>query len=552
MLIAAMVAREEYKKSAVSESGLQATIDKIAGAKLEVQAFVDATKGQSVTAMDEGERQSKQAIERRLADATSELKTLKGAAPGNFDMILEPQATIVSEFGRQIKIELLEQEIGFLQRLNRNLDRRDSVISSLKTVDEIIKSTNAKIVDLQTVESGYREKLKNLEDGPMWERYLPDGTDLVAYTNSKLVANLTEQIRLDTQIKILEDSRRKIRDASEKIRQFTEQASPRIAIDNIYDLLLPMQNEITSINQKLDEIITRQAMHWYERFGISKKLVPALAVVIGVILTPFAIRALFYWVIAPLASLQRPIRLLEAGVPIVPPVERSSVSKGVTLGQGEELLVKQGFLQTTSHDGDKSTRLLLDFSHPLSSLASGLAFLTRIRGGSEDSTTVSATRDPFAEISVLNLPAGAACVLQPRALVGVIQPVDQPMKISSHWRLGTLNAWLTFQLRFLIFHGPAKLILKGGRGVRIEPVVAGRSIGQDQLIGFSTGVAYSTGRTETFLPYFFGQESLLKDRIAEGAGVLIAEEAPMASRRRKGVAHGLEGALDATLKVFGI
>jgi hypothetical protein len=222
------------------------------------------------------------------------------------------------------------------------------------------------------------------------------------------------------------------------------------------------------------------------------------------------------------------------------------------LGQGEELLVKQGFLQTTSHDGDKSTRLLLDFSHPLSSLASGLAFLTRIRGGSEDSTTVSATRDPFAEISVLNLPAGAACVLQPRALVGVIQPVDQPMKISSHWRLGTLNAWLTFQLRFLIFHGPAKLILKGGRGVRIEPVVAGRSIGQDQLIGFSTGVAYSTGRTETFLPYFFGQESLLKDRIAEGAGVLIAEEAPMASRRRKGVAHGLEGALDATLKVFGI
>ena len=313
-----------------------------------------------------------------------------------------------------------------------------------------------------------------------------------------------------------------------------------------------MQNEITSINQKLDEIITRQAMHWYERFGISKKLVPALAVVIGVILTPFAIRALFYWVIAPLASLQRPIRLLEAGVPIVPPVERSSVSKGVTLGQGEELLVKQGFLQTTSHDGDKSTRLLLDFSHPLSSLASGLAFLTRIRGGSEDSTTVSATRDPFAEISVLNLPAGAACVLQPRALVGVIQPVDQPMKISSHWRLGTLNAWLTFQLRFLIFHGPAKLILKGGRGVRIEPVVAGRSIGQDQLIGFSTGLAYSTGRTETFLPYFFGQESLLKDRIAEGAGVLIAEEAPMASRRRKGVAHGLEGALDATLKVFGI
>jgi hypothetical protein len=54
------------------------------------------------------------------------------------------------------------------------------------------------------------------------------------------------------------------------------------------------------------------------------------------------------------------------------------------------------------------------------------------------------------------------------------------------------------------------------------------------------------------VPYLFGREPLLKDRIAAGAGVLIAEEAPMAGRSKQGIRHGLEGATDALLKVFGI
>ena len=167
-------------------------------------------------------------------------------------------------------------------------------------------------------------------------------------------------------------------------------------------------------------------------------------------------------------------------------------------------------------------------------------------------TTVSAVRDPFAEVTRLEIPVGAACVLQPRAIIGVVQSIAAPLRITSHWRLGKLNAWLTWQLRFLVFHGPADILLAGGRGVRVEPAEAGRSIGQDQLIGFSAGLSYSTGRTETFFPYFFGQVGLLKDRIAAGSGILIAEEAPRAGQAKTGIKRGLEGGLDAFLKVFGI
>ena len=186
-----------------------------------------------------------------------------------------------------------------------------------------------------------------------------------------------------------------------------------------------------------------------------------------------------------------------------------------------------------------------------SSLASGLVFLTRIQGEGE-TTTVSAVRDPFAELTEVILPQGAACVLHPRALVAVVHPTGQPIQITSHWRLFALNAWLTMQLRFLVFHGPGRLIVKGGRGIRAERAERGRIFGQDQLVGFSADLAYSVTRAETFAPYLFGREQLYKDKVEQGSGILIIEEAPQSSREGGGVRQGLEGVFDAGMKAFGV
>ena len=139
-----------------------------------------------------------------------------------------------------------------------------------------------------------------------------------------------------------------------------------------------------------------------------------------------------------------------------------------------------------------------------------------------------------------HLPDGAACVLQPRALAAVAQPIRRPLRITRHWRLGSLNAWLTLQLRYLVFHGPARLVLKGGRGVRVESAERGRVFGQDQLVGLPADFAYSVTRAETFWPYFLGREQLLKDRTMPGKGVLIIEEAPLTVRSGE-VRRGLEG-----------
>ncbi len=278
----------------------------------------------------------------------------------------------------------------------------------------------------------------------------------------------------------------------------------------------------------------------------------AVIVLVVIIAMPFLIRVIFFFVLAPLAERRAALRITVPGGSdiAIAPSPPSRVSIPVTIGLNEELLVRQGYLQTTSLAGRFGTQWFLNWRHPLSSIASGLTFLTRIRGDGE-TTTVSATKDPFAELTELILPAGSACVIHPRSLVAVVQPVGRTMRITSHWRLFSLNAWLTMQLRFMVFHGPGKTLLMGGRGIRVEPAERGRVFGQHQLVGFSADLSYSVARTETFWPYFFGREQLFKDKVREGSGILIVEEAPL-STRNGGMRRGLEGAFDATLKAFGI
>lgn len=310
-----------------------------------------------------------------------------------------------------------------------------------------------------------------------------------------------------------------------------------------------------ALSQALSDMDTGLSSYSFEITDqtIQALLLKALMIFLAILVTPFLIRAIFYHAIVPLTESRASIRISVPGggtVPI-PLAENSRVSIPITLGTAEELLVRQGYLQTSSLTGEKETRWLLDYRHVLTSIASGLSFLTRIRGEGE-TTTVSAVRDPFAELTEVVMATGAACVLHSRALVAVVQPVGMTMRITSHWRLLSLNAWLTFQLRYLVFHGPCRLVVKGGRGIRVEQATSGRIFGQDQLVGFSADLSYSVTRTETFWPYFFGREQLFKDKVAQGSGILIIEEAPLSSRQGSGVRRGLEGAVDATMKAFGL
>ncbi|KAB7644864.1 hypothetical protein [Polymorphobacter fuscus] len=530
LLIAAMAIYGQYRQSAASSNGVSTSIARIESARTELANDIEQMRGKAVTGLDDAQRSSQTAIAARIRVATSERDALLRRQPGSADVLRAPRDAIVAGVRRDLAIERLDQEIAFLQRLRDNVETRGRALSldnQIADLDRRIAADAANIAALPPAMSP--------------QRYVREGLavrDLGDVYAERRAANAARRTALIA--------------ARRQLGDITALATPELALAALQARLQPLETAAAAQRQVLEASAEREARRWYAKLGIGDLLWPAFWALLAIIVTPFAIRTLFYWVLAPLASLQRPIKLLDTTVPIPLPAERSSVSKTILLAPGQELLVRQGFEQTVSLGGAKATQWLLDARHPISSLVSGLYFLTRIRGGPGDTVTVSATHDAFAEVAVLGLPAGAAAVLQPRAIAGVVQPIGTPLRVTAHWRLGTLNAWLTWQLRFLVFHGPAEIILTGGRGVRVEPALAGRSIGQDQLIGFSAGIAYSTGRTETFIPYLFGREPLLKDRVAAGSGLLIAEEAPMAGRAKRGIRHGLEGAIDAVLKVFGI
>lgn len=289
----------------------------------------------------------------------------------------------------------------------------------------------------------------------------------------------------------------------------------------------------------------------------------AIWILLGIILTPIGIKSFFYFIIAPLASRRAGICLLpEVSGEIEEITENikgdfdrlkiSEVSHSITINQTQELLLHPEYLQSSAIQGEKDTKWLLEWSYPLTSIAAGLFGLTRIRTGSTDTIVVSATKDPLSEVGVISIPEGSALVLQPHRLIGMIHSRNAAINISKHWRLGSLHAWLTLQLRYLVFHGPLKLVVKGCRGVRVEAADRGRSINQAATIGFTANLAYSTTRCETFGAYLMGKQELFNDNFSGGPGFYIYEEMPHGGQKTGLFGRGIEGLTDSLLKVLGV
>ena len=292
--------------------------------------------------------------------------------------------------------------------------------------------------------------------------------------------------------------------------------------------------------------------NWWDRVSrpVRDVLPQALLILLGVILAPPTIKAFLYFVIAPAAGRRPPIRLLPGARGVERAGHVSAVTLALPLHSGHELLVRPDFLQSSPDSATKRTRWLFDWSMPLTSLAAGLVGLTAVRGRDGRTVAVSAKDDPLAEVGRIDLPEGGGFVLQPRALIGLVQRADQPMRLTRHWRLG-LTAWLTLQLRYLVIHGPGVAIVQGTRGVRLEEAGAGRVSDQAGTLGFDAALAYSVTRSETFGAYLMGKAGLFDDRF-RGEGRYLYEEMPRGRDGGTIWGRGLEGLSDAVLKVFGI
>ncbi len=266
-----------------------------------------------------------------------------------------------------------------------------------------------------------------------------------------------------------------------------------------------------------------------------------------------------YFIVAPCMSRGRPIRLGPDPVAL-PEVGASHVSIDATLQPRELLRIREKFLQASDEGVEKSTRFVLDWRIPLTSLACGLIELVQLRHARESGVyriTLSNGVDPHIELAQVTVPAGGSLVLRPRFLAGVIQREGERLVIRRHWRLFRWQSWVSGQFRFFEFVGPCRLIVAGSRGVRAEclaerdgQLAPARRTNQDSTIGFTPNLNYQPVRAETFWSYYRGMNPLFDD-LFSGRGLFVLQEtADEGSAAR--AANFWATVWNGVLKVFGL
>jgi hypothetical protein len=270
-------------------------------------------------------------------------------------------------------------------------------------------------------------------------------------------------------------------------------------------------------------------------------------------------RLFLYMVFAPLVSGRAPV-LLGAQSEALPQVATSRTAIEAMLAPGDTLWVKEKFLQASDEGLQKKTKTVFDWRMPFTCWAAGLTELIQMANRSEGATyraTFSSQENPNTELALVTVPAGASIVLRPSFLAGLVGAGGSRPRIRRHWRLFTMQSWVTGQFRYFEFVGPCRLLVAGSRGVRAEVLQAApgnalpaRRTNQDATIGFTPGLAYRPVRAETFWAYFRGMNPLFDD-LFEGQGVFLCQETS-AKGPQEQVRKFWAGVRDGVLRGFGL
>ncbi|WP_454775337.1 hypothetical protein [Janthinobacterium tructae] len=487
---------------------------------------------------------SQTAIATRLQQVQAHLRQLRAQQqPSLFTIPLPDTNTLAlhaqDEAARRVEIEVLAQEARYLSALQAAISSEDA--------RHTLARLHAEHVNAYAALQHNLAQRRQLEAQHPVVAHLPGSEAYAQLSQLEAQGQRWREINLQAYRAW----------AAQRARTNNAARPAPFAIDNaaLAGALAPVQAAIATSEAQL-------ARNWIARWRapVLDVAPTAALLVLSAILLPVAIKAFFYFVLAPLASrlpplsIARELQLAGSSLPLPPQGASriSAVSQALLLQPGQQMLIHPEYLQSSPVSSTKRTQWLLDWRFPFTSLAAGMVVLTRLHSDMTASVTISASDDPLLEIAVVHLPAGSALIFQPRGLVGLICDANQPLAISSHWRLGSLHAWLTLQLRFIVFRGPVTLIVRGCRGVRLERAGQGRAISQSATLGFSTDVLYSTMRSETFIPYLRGQQALLNDRFDGDNGVYLYEETPRHGKQPGKVGSWFEGLTDAILKVFGI
>ena len=396
---------------------------------------------------------------------------------------------------RSEQLRELRGESERLSALKASIEKRMAELEADLAVQQEQAEKAARIVEiLRSLDSWWEQWFGNREQQEMNARRMAE----LEQKRSEALARITELRQLFTQTK-------------------WEREGVEITLNQVSDQLQTVEKNESPVVHYV--IMAWTQAKWY--------VVVALALFI---FGPTLGKVVLYYLVAPLVSRGRPIRLTEA-IEAVPKISESKVSIETALWPGETLRVKEKYLQASDEGLAKQTRFVLDWRIPFTSLACGLIEMVELsnrQAVGARRVTLSNSVDPHIELAIIHVPENGSLVLRPSFLAGLIG--DSPVTIRRRWQIFRWQSWVALQFRFFEFVGPCRLVVAGSRGVRAEYlteregiVTPARRMNQNATIGFTPNLAYRPVRAETFWSYYRRMSSLFDDLFA-GTGVFVVQE----------------------------
>lgn len=483
-------------------------------------------------------------LKERISVISSNISTLKKSQCNPKRWLGKFKQCVIDDVESNVQIAILEQERTYLQEIRT----RGSII--------INKDMCGK--ELQRLETTFLEAFQRLEKNEADQKWLKNKHPRKIRVPGTGPYKRYRQLNKDHSGLLYASKERfeSLERQKQACKLINVPGETVFAISNI-----EIEKAQAPLRNKLSELERKLGANWWNKLlqPIKVVLPAALTILASILFLPMAIKAFFYFLTAPIASRMISNCLMPETSGMMSAIDDvegqqagiSAVFRTIAITGNEELLIQPDYVQVAHISGNKDTRWFLDYKFPLSSLASGMFALTRYRNNSGEGYGIT-SGNPLYQLAVISLPAGSAIVLHPRCLIGIVQQRDNPVTITRHWRLTSLHAWLTLQLRYLVFHGPGSLIVKGCGGVSIKRAAIGQGINQAATIGFSANLAYATSRAEPFFPYLNGRQGLFNDTFPSGSGYFIHEKAPNPGPANPITGRGFPGLMDSVFKVFGL
>ena len=423
-------------------------------------------------------------------------------------------------------------------RLNQEIERLDSKTSDEKDAIATEKSVLRKLGDsFRTIDvwrhdrlQDVKEEIQTLEDqGRPWWFWFKDRVEYDA--NMVLLVNAQKSLEF-----FEERSPNEPEDIKAKKEKWLEVRKQKAAAEE--RLTTASQNLKAIAEQHLglarDLGLLNGSRSWFEELRVSWLafkgwIAPTIAVIL---IGPLVWALLVYYGFAGAISRKAPITFSAANSTSVCWSTPAS-SHLVRIGPDETLFVRSDLLTQYDHGLSKRTAALWSWKAPAVSIVSGLSCCTRCFNDTNASATATiSSSDPEQEISEVVLEEDSELVLQPNCLVAI----QGPVRVRVDWRLFSLDAWLTAQLRYIIFQGPGSVYLIASRGIegcrvkRNDDPEACQGFEQSVIVGFDAKLGYTVRRTETFFPYLLGKACLFDDYFC-GEGIVLRRNAADSGKR---------------------